>query len=179
MLKLHASFSKKVPTDEAYSSQSYHAAIEIELPDGLAAAELRERIHQTFALVRDSVEAKLHVGPAGRAHASQPAALAAPATALPVAAHPSRSPARPATAAATTRRRPQARAPRAGQESLSDRQLRFLTDLGIRLDRDLTALNGAALERFGVATLYDLTRQQASTLIEALQAEADGQRRAA
>ena len=35
MLKLNASYSKKVPADAEYSSQSFHASVEVELPDGL------------------------------------------------------------------------------------------------------------------------------------------------
>ena len=60
MLKLNASYSKKVPAEGEYSSQSYHASIECELPDGLNAHQLQERIHDTFELVRQSVEAELH-----------------------------------------------------------------------------------------------------------------------
>ena len=60
MLKLNASYAKKVPTEEEYSSQSYHASIEVELPDGLSGEALQERIHATFNLVRNSVEAELH-----------------------------------------------------------------------------------------------------------------------
>ena len=57
MLKLNASFSKKVPAEEEYSSKSYHASIEVELPDGLSENQLKDKIHNTFELVRDSVEA--------------------------------------------------------------------------------------------------------------------------
>ena len=60
MLKLNASYSKKVPADTEYSSQSYHASIEVELPDGLTPEQLNSKIHETFALVRDSVESELH-----------------------------------------------------------------------------------------------------------------------
>lgn len=60
MLKLNASYSKKVPADTEYSSQSYHASVEVELPDGLSSDQLNARIHETFALVRDSVESELH-----------------------------------------------------------------------------------------------------------------------
>ena len=60
MLKLNASYSKKVPADGEFTSQSYHAAIEVELPDGLSAEQLNGKIHETFALVRNSVEAELH-----------------------------------------------------------------------------------------------------------------------
>ena len=60
MLKLNASYSKKVPAEGEYSSKSYHAAIEVELPDSLNQDELQDRIHATFALVRESVEAELN-----------------------------------------------------------------------------------------------------------------------
>ena len=60
MLKLNASYSKKVPADAEYSSQSYHASVEVELPDGLTNEQLNTKIHETFALVRDSVESELH-----------------------------------------------------------------------------------------------------------------------
>lgn len=60
MLKLNASYAKKVLAEEEYSSQSYHASIEVELPDGLSGEALQERIHATFNLVRNSVEAELH-----------------------------------------------------------------------------------------------------------------------
>ena len=60
MLKLNASYSKKVPADTEYSSQSYHCSVEVELPDGLTPEQLSSKIHETFALVRDSVETELH-----------------------------------------------------------------------------------------------------------------------
>ena len=59
MLKLNASFMKKLPAESSYSSQSYHASIEVELPDGLSEPQLREKIHSTFALVRASVESEI------------------------------------------------------------------------------------------------------------------------
>ena len=59
MLKLNASYSKKVPAEGEYSSQSYHASIEVEFPDGLSQEQLNDKIHETFAMVRDSVEAEL------------------------------------------------------------------------------------------------------------------------
>ena len=59
MLKLNAAYSKKVPAEGEYTSQSYHASIEVELPDGLNQEQLNEKIHATFAMVRESVEAEL------------------------------------------------------------------------------------------------------------------------
>ena len=60
MLKLNASYSKKVPADGEYTSQSYHASIEVELPDGLSSEQLNSKIHETFEMVRNSVEVELH-----------------------------------------------------------------------------------------------------------------------
>ncbi len=75
MLKLTSSFSKKVPAETQFSSQSYHAAVEVELPDGLTETQLKERIHSTFELVRNSVEAEIGAKANGAAKpaAAQPA----------------------------------------------------------------------------------------------------------
>ena len=59
MLKLNASYSKKVPADAEYSSQQYHCQIEDELEGGLKPEQIQARIHETFAMVRDAVEAEL------------------------------------------------------------------------------------------------------------------------
>ena len=61
MLKLNASYSKKVPADADYSSQQYHCQIEVELPDGLTKEQIQNRIHETFGLVRESVETELNM----------------------------------------------------------------------------------------------------------------------
>ncbi|MBO4511247.1 MAG: hypothetical protein J5746_00625 [Victivallales bacterium] len=62
MLKLNASYSKKVPAESEYSSQQYHCQIEVELPDGLNPQQLQEKVHGVFDFVRNSVEAELHNG---------------------------------------------------------------------------------------------------------------------
>ena len=76
MLKLNASFSKKVPADTEYSSQSYHASVEVELPDGLTPEQLDAKIRETFALVRESVETELRGNtmrqPSAASQTSQP-----------------------------------------------------------------------------------------------------------
>ena len=50
MLKVCTSYSKKVPTGEQYSSQQFHASVEVELSDALSPEQLQERIHQTFTV---------------------------------------------------------------------------------------------------------------------------------
>ena len=62
MMKLNAAYSKKVPAETEYSSQSYHCQIEVELPDGLSPQQLQEKVHGVFDFVRNSVEAELHNG---------------------------------------------------------------------------------------------------------------------
>ena len=74
MLKINASYSKKVPAESEYSSQSFHASIEAELPDGLTQEQLQERIHKTFEMVRQSVEAELHGKTASNPEDSTPPA---------------------------------------------------------------------------------------------------------
>ena len=60
MLKLNASYSKKVPAEQDFSSQQYHASVELELSDSLKPEELRMRIHDTFTMVRQAVETELN-----------------------------------------------------------------------------------------------------------------------
>lgn len=64
MLKLNASYQKKVPAELEFSSKCFHASIEIELPDGLSEDQLKQRIHSTFELVKNSVETELNGKPA-------------------------------------------------------------------------------------------------------------------
>ena len=88
MLKLNASYSKKVPAETEYSSQSYHCTIEVELPDGLTGQQLQEKVHGVFEFVRTSVEAELHEtaqqNPVPQGPVQQPAALPPPAVPQPV-----------------------------------------------------------------------------------------------
>ena len=72
MLKLNASYSKKVPAEGEYTSQSYHASVEVELPDGLSAEQLNSKIHETFEMVRNSVEAELHGNPLNQQSGNAP-----------------------------------------------------------------------------------------------------------
>ena len=79
MLKLNASYSKKVPTSEQFSSQSYHCSIEVELSDAATPEQLQAKIAQTFALVRDAVEAELHGKTAAKTEPDAQTAKAEPA----------------------------------------------------------------------------------------------------
>ena len=75
MLKLNASYSKKIPVPgEEFSSQNFHASIECECADALTPEQLQEKIHATFDLVKTAVESELHGKPAAKPEpATQPA----------------------------------------------------------------------------------------------------------
>jgi hypothetical protein len=153
MLKLTASFSKKVPIPGAdYSSQSFHAAVEVELPDGLTQDQLHDRIHQTFGLVKTSVENELQNG-----HST-------PATPVPAAnLTPGSTP--------TGKAAPEAPATGSngngnGSQKASPKQVQFLIDLAIRHSINLRDLNALARKAYGADDLNGLTRKQASDFID-------------
>ncbi len=147
MLKAILSFSKKVPVpDKQYSSQSYHLSLEAELPDGLTRKEIHKRIHDTFLLVRASVESELNGG-------AKPEATEAAAA----------DNGNGNTQAA-------ARAPAANGfgAPASNKQIKFATDLAASLDIGVNDLNAHIQKQYGVKGLYDLNRKQATELIDDL-----------
>ena len=140
MLKLNASYSKKVPAEGEYTSQSYHASIEVELPDGLNSDQLNGKIHETFALVRNSVEAELHG--------------ATPA--VPVIATPA------APQGGNTGNYSHSRKGNNNDVPASPKQIKFLLDLA----RNCGITPEQIKARFGVAVLEALTRTQCSRAID-------------
>lgn len=154
MLKLNASYSKKVPADTEYSSQSYHASVEVELPDGLTPEQLNARIHETFAMVRDSVESELH-GNAAR----QPSTISQ----MP----PMQSPDQHEPPAQNATKPAYGKKP-ATDSAASPKQIKFLLDLARQ--------NGYTVEqlkaRFNVASLEELSRMQCSRAIDLLNGKA-------
>ena len=147
MLKLNASYSKKVPADTEYSSQSYHASVEVELPDGLTPEQLNARIHETFALVRDSVEAELHGETANAGQMTD-------APQLPIQPVQQSKP--------TYGKKPATDAP------ASTKQIKFLLDLARQSGYTIEQLK----TRFNVAALEDLSRTQCSRAIDLLNGKA-------
>lgn len=148
MLKLNAAYSKKIPAETEYSSQSYHASVEVELPDGLTPEQLDAKIRETFALVRDSVETELHgeTTNAGRMADVQQ---------LPIQSAQQQN--KPAYG-----KKPSTDAP------ASPKQIKFLLDLARQ--------NGYTVEqlkaKFNVVALEDLSRTQCSRAIDALNGKA-------
>ena len=145
MLKLNTSFSKKIPGDVQFSSKSFHASVEIELPDGLSPQQLQDRIHQTFQLVRNSVETELGSGNGG-----------VPET-QPVQNNAASIPAQNGNGQTNGNG---GNGKKTGPAS--EKQIKYLIDL--------VAFNGADiavyLKRYGVSSAYDLTRDACSKLID-------------
>ena len=138
MLKLNASYSKKVPAEGEYTSQSYHASIEVELPDGLSQEQLNDKIHATFEMVRESVEAELNGNSAGNHGHSEPQENGNPA--------------------------PQTNRTAGNNSSVpaSPKQISYLLSLANR--RGITPQQIAAQNN--VANVDQLTKRQCSALIE-------------
>ena len=153
MLKLNASFSKKVPAEEQFSSKSFHAAIEVELPDGLTQQQLQEKIHSTFQLVERSVETEIS-GEAVTVPQQQQQQLPPPVQ--------QQLQQQPMQQQAQQSNRRQF-AERKGDQP-SPKQMKYMLDLG-RV-RGLSAPDVAAMA--GVHSIDDLSRQQCSRIIDDL-----------
>ena len=138
MLRLNSSYSKKVPAEGQYSSQSYHCSVEAELPDGLTSEQIKDRIHATFELCRNAVEAELQGG-----GAVAPAPTAVPTIAPPL---------------------PQGRT----GNTASPKQIGFVKTLAARQRITPTDLIKLVAERYGVASVEELSKRQASELIDSM-----------
>ena len=142
MLTLNASYSKKVPGEQEFSSQGYLCSVELELSDSLAPRELQQRIHDTFALVKESVEDELRRNaPPGRNGYAGPRLEIS-----------------------------QGRNGGTGEPPASNRQLHFITSLASERGVSLHELNAQAAARFSVNDIYGLTKRQASQLVDELKA---------
>ena len=138
MLKVCTSYSKKVPTGEQYSSQQFHASVEIELSDALKPEELQERIHETFAVVKNTVESEI-TGKNGNGNGNgnghgEVSRGAEPKT----------------------------------NGRASNAQLKYLTSLATEQDVRLSALNAYCQTNYHVDSIYELTKKDASALVDGL-----------
>ena len=158
MLKVQASYSKKVPAESEYSSQSYHCTIEMELPDGLTPQQLNERVHGVFAFVRNSVESELH-------NAGQPQVAPAPQTVqVQTAPQPNYQAvvSQPQSHAAPSAR-PRSGGSR-GNGLASPKQIQYLLSLAARAGWDINEI----LRQQNVAAFEQLTSKACSNLIDQL-----------
>ena len=143
MLKALVSYSKKVPVDGMdYSSQGYSLTLETEIPESDPGA-IQSRLHATFELVKNQVEHELTNGHGRKQEApSQPRQQ--PTVVKGKATAPDRA---------------------------SNRQTKFMVDLWTQAGGTVADLNARIREQFGVGGLYELSRKQASALLDELQGE--------
>lgn len=141
-IKAILSFMKKVPVPgEQFSSQSYHCSLETELPTDIGQEEARKRIHETFALVRATVEQELAAN-----GGAKPLPAAAPAGSADVAGG------KPGVAG-----------------TASNKQVRYILDLWTkRHEREVSELNQLIRDQYGQDGLYGLSKKQASELLTRL-----------
>ena len=146
MLKAIVNYSKKVPVPNAeFSSQGYSLSLEVEIPETEASA-IQRKLSETFHLVRDQVEQEL-------ANASGSVRTI---KAVEPEGHPAES-----------EDKPRARSGVTGDKA-SNKQLKFLTDLATQRGMSLSDLNADVQHRFNVGGIYDLTRRDASQLLDEL-----------
>ena len=137
MIKLNTSFSKKVPVQgQEFSSQSFHASIELELSDALTPEQIGEKIHRTGEFLRNAVDRELDGGATADAGKS-------------------------ATAFGGAGQQPQG-----GERKASNKQVKFITDLAAERKILISDLNADIRKRFNVDGLYDLSAKQASALLD-------------
>ena len=143
MLKVCTSYSKKVPAGEQYSSQQFHASVELELSDTLRPEELQDRLHQTFDLVKSTVEEEINGG--------------APVS-------------RDRTPRNTTADRNRVSgASRNGENNkATNAQIKYMTSLAGDQGIQLSALNQHVKDEYGVDSLYELSKHDASKLVDGL-----------
>jgi len=141
MLKAILCYSKKIPIpDQAFSSQSYHLSLETEIAEGLGQDKIQQKIHDTFELVKTSVEQELQAGRGQK-------------DAVPVVGN--KADGERSTFAAG---------------KATNRQIKFVLDLCRDRDRpiSLNELNAQVKQLYGVDSLYSLSKADASKLVESL-----------
>ena len=146
MLKAIVNYSKKVPVPDAeFSSQGYSLSLEVEVLESEPAA-IQRKLSETFHLVRDQVEQEL-ANASGNVRTVKTV--------------------EPEGRPAESEEKPRGRTGVTGDKA-SNKQLKFLTDLATQRGMSLSDLNADVQHRFNVGGIYDLTRRDASQLLDEL-----------
>jgi hypothetical protein len=139
VLKAIVSYSKKVPVEgQEFSSQGYSLSLEQELPQTDPAA-IQAKLHETYELVRATVEKELasgngkHAGPADAGSNMVPL-------------------------------------PARGNTKASNKQCKYICDLSRDRGLSLSDLNTHVKREYGAETIYDLSKTDASKVVDWLKA---------
>ena len=148
-MKLTTSYTKKVPTEEEYSSVGVGATIEVEVPDETArdTDTLRSYLAELYSEARAAVEQQL---------ASVPRRNNGGQTATGIFGRPNNGP-------------PEQR--QGNSQTASTKQVSYIVSLGARNKLTFADLQKIAQERFAAEDLYRLSKQQASEMIDSLKPE--------
>jgi len=133
-LKLNASFCKKVPAEVEFSSKSYLASLELELPTNLSGDELIVEIHKTYAQLERAVEEQIN----GK------------------------------TTTRSNERKPRSKPTSGDPVKASNKQIKYILDLGKAREKRLADLNTEAARLYGVDSIYELTKKDASRFVDEL-----------
>jgi hypothetical protein len=133
-LKLSASFCKKVPAEVDFSSKSYLASVEVELPTNLSGDELNAEIHKQYAQLERAVDEQI----AGQ------------------------------TTTGTTKPQQRSQAQSGEPVKASNKQIKYILDLGKAHEKRLADLNAEAGRLYGVESIYDLNKKDASKFVDEL-----------
>ena len=154
-MKLAITHTKKVPGQEEYSSEGFGATIEVEIPDETArdTETLRSYLAELYAEAKQAVEEQIKTVPR-RNGDSQPAAQASSLFGRPNGNQPEQ----------------RSRAGN-GQGVATPKQVSSLISLGARNKLTYADLVQVAQERFKAEDLYQLSKQDASQMIDELKLE--------
>lgn len=136
----NVSFSKKVPVEgQDYSSQGYSLSLQTEITESDPVA-VKTRLHETFELVKSQVESEL-AGGDGDTNVHQ-------------------FPRPQSHRGASEDRGPQPKA--------TNKQINYLTSLASSQGISISELGTRARDLYGASSLYDLSRRDASKLVDDL-----------
>lgn len=162
-MKLAITHSKKVPGAEEYSSELFSAMIEVEVPEeaGRDAKAVQGWLKELYAQAKASVDEQIKSVPRRNGNGNGGSASGIFS--------------RPGNGPSADRSAPRGNGGGNGGRTASPKQISFLVSLGARNRLTFADLQRMAEERFRVADLYQLTKGDASALIDEL--KGDGARR--
>ncbi len=139
MLKAILTYSKKIPAETEYSSQGYSLSLETELADTDPAA-IRQRLHDTFELVKSQVEDELANGKAAGGNVRD---FPAPQT-----------------------RKDEG--DKGSQPKATNKQINYLASLASDAGVSISELNARVRDLYKADNLYELSKRDASRLVDDL-----------
>ena len=156
-MKLAVTASKKIPGIEDYSSEGFSCTLEVEVPEeaGRDAKAVQGWLKGLYAQAKASVDEQIKSVPRRNGNGNGGHIASGIFS-------------RPGNGPGTDRSAPRANGGGNGGRTASPKQISFLVSLGARNRLTFADLQRMAEERFRVADLYQLTKGDASVLIDEL-----------